>query len=35
MDSWQQGGLGGLWEALGRGKKPGGKKVIGKPDSIG
>lgn len=21
MDSWQQGGLGGLWEGLGRGKK--------------
>ncbi len=22
MDRWQQGGLGGLWERLGRGKKP-------------
>ena len=22
MDRWQQGGLGGLWEGLGRGKKP-------------
>jgi hypothetical protein len=22
MDRWQQSGLGGLWEGLGRGKKP-------------